>query len=203
MNSKPPDDLLSAFLDRELNADEEGTAQARLQASVPARQELGDYQKLSSWLKDLPRHTLPPEFAAAVMRQAERETLIPLEAAGPADRHSHLRPPSRRALMYTGMGAVAASVALFCLVTLSNQMGPRRAVFEPAVATNLARNVPSNVAASGAPSKVRWQDSGRTAGVDLAKASSMPAPHACRGKISIQPSFLRRGCFWRSRARVE
>ncbi|HEV7999416.1 MAG TPA: zf-HC2 domain-containing protein, partial [Planctomycetaceae bacterium] len=77
MTAKIPDDLLSAFLDREVTPDEEALVRKHLQKSAQARQEFQDYQRLGQLLHELPRRTVPTEFAAAVMQQAERETLIP------------------------------------------------------------------------------------------------------------------------------
>jgi hypothetical protein len=116
MNSKIPDDLFSAFLDREATPAEEAEVKARLQASPQAKQELQDFQRLSELLQELPRRTVPSEFAAAVMQRAERETLIPLDAAGIGNRDSHRLLSPRRAWILTGIGAVAASVAALFFV---------------------------------------------------------------------------------------
>ena len=98
MKPKVPDDLLSAFLDREVTPDEETLARQHLQSSPEARQEFQDYQRLGELLHELPRRTVPTEFAAAVMQQAERETLIPLETLGTATA-DQLRRPSRGKLL--------------------------------------------------------------------------------------------------------
>ena len=81
MNSKFPDDLLSAFHDGEVTPSEETVVQIRSKASPEARQELQDYERMSQLLRELPRQTAPPEFASAVLQKAERESLIPSEAA--------------------------------------------------------------------------------------------------------------------------
>ena len=96
MNSKIPDDLLSAFLDRELTAAEEAAVSKHLKDSPQARQELQDYQRLSELLHQLPRRTVPAEFASSVMQRAERETLIPLDPVATVDRRSSSRKLSRR-----------------------------------------------------------------------------------------------------------
>jgi len=124
MNSKIPDDLFSAFLDREATPAEEAEVKARLQASPQAKQELQDYQRLSELLQELPRRIVPSEFAAAVMQRAERETLIPLDAAGFGNRDSHRLLSPRRAWILTGIGAVAASVAALFFVALPGKDKP-------------------------------------------------------------------------------
>jgi hypothetical protein len=116
MNSKIPDELLSAFLDRELTAAEEAAVSKQLKNSPQARQELQDYQRLSELLHELPRLKVPAEFAASVMQRAERETLIPLDPVATVDRGSSNRKLSRRALALTGVGAVAASITLLMIV---------------------------------------------------------------------------------------
>jgi hypothetical protein len=128
MNSKIPDDLYSAFLDREVTSAEEAAALAGLQASPQAKQELQDYQRLSEWLHELPRHTLPPEFASAVMQRAERETLIPLDANVIVERDSHSKSPSRRAWIVTIAGAAAVAVAALFFVALPGRRNQPAAV---------------------------------------------------------------------------
>src|SRR5580698_555493 len=107
MKPKIPDDLLSAFLDREVTPDEETLARQHLQSSPQARQEFQDYQRLGELLHELPRRTVPTEFAAAVMQQAERETLIPLETLGTATVDSQSRRPSRRTWIAASVGLAA------------------------------------------------------------------------------------------------
>ncbi len=116
MNSKIPDDLLSAFLDRELTAAEEAVVSKHLKNSPQARQELQDYQRLSELLHQLPRRTVPAEFASSVMQRAERETLIPLDPVATVDRRSASRKLSRRVLALTAVGVVAASITLLVFV---------------------------------------------------------------------------------------
>jgi len=132
MKSKIPDDLLSAFLDREATPDEDAVVKSHLRNSPQAKQELQDYQRLSELLHALPRQTVPPEFAAAVMQQAERETLIPLEAAGIVDCDSHLEPPSRRAWILTAVGLVAAAVVAMLFINLHGRKD-ELALKEPAL----------------------------------------------------------------------
>ena len=57
------------------------------------QQELSDFRVLSEMLHDLPRQTLPAEFAQQVMQSAERRMLLP-ERSTPAA----VRPLSRRRL---------------------------------------------------------------------------------------------------------
>ncbi len=118
MTSKIPDDLLSAFLDREVTPDEEALARKHLQKSPQARQEFQDYQRLGQLLHELPRRTVPTEFAAAVMQQAERETLIPLEASAALPSDSQSIRPFRRAWIVSLVGLVATAAAVLVVVNL-------------------------------------------------------------------------------------
>ncbi len=118
MTSKIPDDLLSAFLDREVTPDEEALVRKHLQKSSQARQEFQDYQRLGQLLHELPRRTAPTEFAAAVMQQAERETLIPLEASATLPRDAQSGRPFRRAWIVSLVGAVATAAAVLVVVNL-------------------------------------------------------------------------------------
>src|SRR5579862_6018772 len=112
MNSKFPDDLLSAFHDGEVTPSEETVVQIRAKASPEARQELQDYERMSQLLRELPRQTAPPEFASAVLQKAERESLIPSEAAlAGATVGSRSTRLSRRQLWTFGAASVAAVAA--------------------------------------------------------------------------------------------
>jgi len=155
MKSKIPDDLLSAFLDHEVTPAEEAAVNARLQTSPEAKQELRDYQRLSELLHALPQQTLPSEFASAVMQRAERETLIPLDAAGIVDCDSHLQRPSRRAWFLTAVAAVAASVAvLFIAIPGKNQPATVVALKEAPAPPPQGNSAVDFFAAQAPPSKV-------------------------------------------------
>src|SRR5580658_7731939 len=117
MKPKIPDDLLSAFLDREVTPEEEVLARKHLQTSPQAKQEFQDYQRLGELLHELPRRTVPTEFAAAVMQQAERETLIPLETAGTA-LDSQSKRPTRRAWLVAVVGMLTTAAIVLVVVNL-------------------------------------------------------------------------------------
>jgi anti-sigma factor RsiW len=128
MTAKIPDDLLSAFLDREVTPDEEALVRKHLQKSAQARQEFQDYQRLGQLLHELPRRTVPTEFAAAVMQQAERETLIPLDASATLPSDSQSARPFRRAWIVSLVGLVATAAAVLVVVNLP----ARKGAFAPA-----------------------------------------------------------------------
>jgi hypothetical protein len=118
MKPKIPDDLLSAFLDREVTPEEEVLARKHLQTSPQAKEQFQDYQRLGELLHELPRRTVPTEFAAAVMQQAERETLIPLEAAATAPANSQSDRRMRRGWLVAAVGMLATAAAVLIVVNL-------------------------------------------------------------------------------------
>jgi hypothetical protein len=132
MNSPNPKDLLSAFYDREVAPEEEAAAQAQVQRSPEARGEVKDYARLSRLLQQLPQVKAPAEFAAAVMRRAESESLIPLDpvVTRPAAAPSPVVPRRRRWIL---AGAAAASVAAigWLAITFSGRSEPRGFHAEP------------------------------------------------------------------------
>lgn len=160
MNSKFPDDLLSAFHDGEVTPSEETVVQIRAKASPEARQELQDYQRMSQLLRELPRQKAPPEFASAVLQKAERESLIPSEAASAgATIGSRSTRFSRRQLWTFGaVGITAVAAGIIALVNLPSvqhqplAQKPGIAVAqrdEPATSTAMARSLPRTAEAVG------------------------------------------------------
>ncbi|HUY93285.1 MAG TPA: zf-HC2 domain-containing protein [Pirellulales bacterium] len=75
MNSIPDDELLSAYLDGELSDDERARVEQMLAEQPEARQLLDELRTLGSSFEGLPRHRLEADFAARVLRAAEREML--------------------------------------------------------------------------------------------------------------------------------
>jgi anti-sigma factor RsiW len=69
------DERISAYLDGELTADEQGQFEERLAESAELRQLVEELRALRGSLDLLPRHRLEDDFAAQVLRRAEREVL--------------------------------------------------------------------------------------------------------------------------------
>ncbi|MEX0712513.1 MAG: zf-HC2 domain-containing protein, partial [Pirellulales bacterium] len=86
MNPTPNDELLSAYLDDELSADERARVERLLAEQPESRALLEDLRALRSGLEALPRHRLESDFSGRVLRRAEREMLAPELETGPADR---------------------------------------------------------------------------------------------------------------------
>jgi hypothetical protein len=106
------DELLSAYLDGELPPQQAARIEQWVSGSESARRRLEDFRRLSGWLRDLPRAELPSEFASQVLREAERQMLLP--AAAP-------RPTLARRVRWWALAVLApvsAAAVLFVAVLL-------------------------------------------------------------------------------------
>jgi anti-sigma factor RsiW len=81
MNELPQNELLSAYLDGELTADERARAERLLATDPAARRLLDELRAVSSRLQALPKETVGEDISERVLRLAERRILG--EAAGP------------------------------------------------------------------------------------------------------------------------
>lgn len=77
MNDLPNETWTSAYLDGELTAEQRAAFEAWLADHPDAQQLLDELRSAGDALRSLPRESLGPEFAAAVLRQAERAVLLP------------------------------------------------------------------------------------------------------------------------------
>jgi anti-sigma factor RsiW len=75
-NERNINELLSAYFDGEVTAEEHARVEQFLEESVEARCELDQFGSLSGSLKSLPGEPAPPELLPSVIRRAERETLL-------------------------------------------------------------------------------------------------------------------------------
>jgi hypothetical protein len=128
MSSANPNDFLSAYHDREATPNEESAAKALVEGSPEASREVKDYQRLSRLIQELPRLGAPPEFAAAVMQRAERESLIPLDPVAP--RGSAATGPEkslspRRRWWLAGAATVSVAAALLIAANIFGTFKPR------------------------------------------------------------------------------
>lgn len=75
MDRVPDDELISAYLDDELSAEERAYVERLLVERPEARRLLDELRGVRESLQALPSYRLEPDFGAAVLRQAEREVL--------------------------------------------------------------------------------------------------------------------------------
>jgi hypothetical protein len=203
MSSVNPNDLLSAYYDREAGPNEEPAAKSLVEGSSEASRELKDYQRLSQLIQELPRLAAPPEFPAAVMQRAERESLIPLdpvvsEPSAASSARSHSR---RQRWILAGAATVSVAAALLIAATvfgpfksrapreeiaiarddrsaaLSSDLERRRVATRPAVVLTRndrrAHSEPASPAAASGPTAKSMDASKREMSYD-AKADALP-----------------------------
>ncbi len=128
MNDDFQDELISAYLDDELSAEDRSRVQQRLADDDEARRIVDELRTLRDDIRSLPRHQLESDFARRVLRSAEREMLTSRPGKEKAatghrrGRNEHRR-LSIRGLLWTG-------VAIACAVIIGIEFnGPDR---EPA-----------------------------------------------------------------------
>ncbi len=125
MKSVPDSELLSAYLDGELTADELALVEKMLAASPDARQLMEELRALSGTLQSLPRYELGEDLSEQVLRRAERQILTTprrpvADAASQASWRRRLFSP--RVLAWSG---IAVAVAVWMMVTEPGQLATR------------------------------------------------------------------------------
>lgn len=75
MTDEPREELISAYLDNELSADERAQVEKWLSEDAECRQLYEDLQALRGTLQSLPRHKLDHDLTPGVLRRAERTVL--------------------------------------------------------------------------------------------------------------------------------
>jgi hypothetical protein len=71
------EEILSAYIDDELPAQERAAVERWIEESPEAREKLDGFRRLSGLFADLPRNEVPPEFPTNVLQLAERRMLLP------------------------------------------------------------------------------------------------------------------------------
>jgi len=132
MNHLPEHELLSAYLDGELTADEQARVEQLLAGSPAARQQLEEMRALSATLQSLPVNRVNENLGERVLRMAERRMLS--EAPQPAS--VGLPPGSRPGL--AGAAAEAPQPASVSWQSVGRQLRQPRTWLWPAVAAVVA-----------------------------------------------------------------
>jgi hypothetical protein len=180
MSSANPNDILSAFYDREATSAEEAAAKALVQRSSEASREFKEYGRLSRLIQEVPRIAAPPEFAAAVMQRAERESLIPLDSVAAAGTVQ----PSRRAWVLAASVSVSVAAAVLIAVSILPHSAPQGRLPE------IARQEPGDLRNefARADSKVSVAKSSPVDGPIVAKSMDgrSPAVASAKGFVSAR-----------------
>ncbi len=118
MKDQIPEELLSAYFDGELSANERIKVEHWLNSSPEARQQVADYRRLSRMFEGLSRTEVPQEFPTEVLQLAERRMLLP--DASPLPRRTPIR------LWWVAV-PTATAAALLLIFNMSNRnAGPDR-----------------------------------------------------------------------------
>jgi len=137
MNESPQYELLSAYLDGELSAEERARVERWLDEDPAARGRLDELRAVAASLKSLPVHRLGEDFSDRVLRAAEHRILAEPTALADAPRPSAERITARqiarrfltpRAIAWSGL-AVAVAI-LLSVVPFEPQVGDHRVARE-------------------------------------------------------------------------
>lgn len=152
---RPNDELLSAYLDGQLNVAEKAEVERWLNSSDEARQLLDDLRGVSASLKELPRHQLDDDFASSVLRRAEDAILTgqPHELR-PSPAESVWWSLARRIVQPRPLSYLAATICIATVVWIMDS--GRRPAAPPVVAVVPDRaSAPSAALAPAEPPTVR------------------------------------------------
>ncbi len=112
-------ELISAYVDDELTADERMRAEQLLASDDALRQYRDELLQLRGALAQLPKYQLPAEFAAGVLQQAERTLLTTQRPDAPPAGRPFVARKTLPSWLSTGKGrAVAALAGAACLIVL-------------------------------------------------------------------------------------
>jgi len=136
MSEKFSEELISAYFDGEVTAEERARVEALLESDPAARRALEEIRSLSGLVREMPAPPAPQELSAAVMQNIERQMLLGPPAAQGAPARSAL-PAARRLRWIYGGGALAAAALLFVAVSLLSNRGE-----EGAEVANLDHTIP-------------------------------------------------------------
>ena len=150
------EELISAYLDGELDADERALVERAMAESAEYRQLYEELQVLRAGLQRLPRYKLPADFRQRVLRQAERRLLAPSADIMPSA--SAAQPavgPSRRRWRAAALAASLAAAILFALLLVSQLQRTPAPRSGPRPIDDLAGNPPGLVKPEVGPEETK------------------------------------------------
>ena len=135
---QPDDELLSAYIDGQLSADELRDVEEWLERDPAARAMVDELRNVSSMVQSLPRETVPESWQAKLAGRLDKATTSISESGGgmptiPIGRSS-------RGWWYSG-AAIAAAVAIVCYTRFQQPMAPRDVALKaPAAGAEVGEN---------------------------------------------------------------
>jgi hypothetical protein len=170
---RPDDELLSAYFDGEVTADERARVELLLGTSPAAKAEFEALGDVSQLVKSLPRLEAPPELRAAVRRAAERTK--PVVATAPVRRRL-----VREAVIFaTGMLVAGVAVMVFPGLPQREQLGRDVVSFSTPAPTPVSSDETTPVSLEDESGMRLVDEGGRTrlvmrsiSGTELAKDSA-------------------------------
>lgn len=171
MQEIPFEELISALYDGELSPEERAAVERRLAESPDAARQLREFEQLSELLRDMPQVSLPAEFSGLVLKQAEREMLIPrLRGTAPV--------PRRPAWWFAAAWGASLTAAGIAILLISTQLG-ENASQDRAVAIREDARAPVEVAKApvAAPDKTFSMAPASPAVKDNAMGTAASASH--------------------------
>jgi anti-sigma factor RsiW len=122
MTARPPEEMLSAYLDGEITAEERVLVERELDASAEWRVLLAELRETRQLVQALPRLDAPADFWTEILHERGGSPGDPQDAPVPIDAGRRRR--SRVAAWVAGAAAAAAIVAVV-LVPGESQVKPR------------------------------------------------------------------------------
>lgn len=184
MTDVPENELLSAYLDGELTADEQAQVERLLEASPAARQLVDELRALSTSLGDLPSHQIGEDISARVLRRAERQMLadpaaaLPIspaqdQPAGPRWRAIVRRVARPRTLVWSGV-AVAVALLLMLANPAALRQAPDRSVATTSPADEGESEAAPSIQASRASGEVMFAEEEEHVSAEPLEAENAP-----------------------------
>jgi len=166
MSEKFSEELISAYFDGEVTAEERAQVEALLQSDPAARRALEEIRSLSGLVRQMPAPPAPQELSAAVLQNIERQMLLGPPAAQTAPARSASPGAGRLPWIYGG-GALAAAAVLFVAVSLLSNRGD-----DGAEIANLDHTIPVAAPAAGESFGVSTADHDFSAAGEPARVAS-------------------------------
>jgi len=190
MNNVPENELLSAYVDGELTAEEQAQVERLLAADPAARQLVDELRALSSSVKALPKHTIGRDISQQVVARAKRQMPTPAPAPSPEHEPPEDQAPAWRAIVrrvarprnFLWSAVAVAVVVLLMVMTPDTLNGPHA----PSVAMKSAADADEPSATPGsAPTMQAREEAIEILVEEEAAPAEMPASARPAGSVEF------------------